>query len=99
MILNPEICSVVSFSRKKQTLIHDYRIAYDVASRKSRFKALGVLLDSKLPFAHHVSYIVSKAARNLGFIFRVTKSFKNVHCLKALFCALVPSHMEYCSPV
>ena len=99
MVLNPAKCSVVSFSRKKQTLLHNYRINNVVIPRISRIKDLGVLLDPKLAFTDHVAYIVNKASRNLGFIFRVTKSFKDVYCLKALFCALVRSHLEYCSPV
>ena len=87
------------FCRKKQTLLHNYRINHDVIPCINRIKDLGILLDLKLAFTDHVAYIVNKASRNLRFTFRVTKSFKDVYCLKALFCALVRSHLEYCSPV
>ena len=36
----------------------------------------------------HVSYMVNKASRSLGFIFRVAKGFEDIYCLKALFAPL-----------
>ena len=62
-------------------------------------KDLGVILVSQLSFKRHVSYIVDKASRTLGFIFRITKHFTSVYCLKALYCSLVRSTLEYCSVV
>lgn len=43
--------------------------------------------------------MISKASRQLGFIFRAAKGFTDVYCLKALYCALVRSTLEYCSAV
>ena len=42
---------------------------------------------------------MNKASRNLGFIFRTIKHFKNLQCLKSLYCSLVRSVLEYASVV
>lgn len=60
---------------------------------------LGILLDTKLTFNNHIAYISAKASKMLGFTFRVSKHFKNVNCLKKLFCALTRSVLEYGSIV
>ena len=57
------------------------------------------MFDTKLNFNNHISYVVSKASKCLGFLFRVTKNFRNIHCLKALYCAIVRSILEYASLV
>lgn len=67
--------------------------------RVYEIKDLGVILDSQLSFRQHVSFVVDKASKSLGFIFRLTKTFTDISCLKALYCALVRSTLEYCSTV
>lgn len=62
-------------------------------------KDLGVILDVQLTFKHHLSYVIAKASRTLGFIFRIAKDFTDVYCLKSLYCSLVRSTLEYCSAV
>lgn len=57
------------------------------------------MLDSKLTYKDHISYISSNASAQLGFIFRVCKHFKDIHCLKTLYCSLVRSILEYGSVV
>lgn len=99
MVLNPKKCCVISFSRKKKPITFDYRLQNEVVPRESCVKDLGVLLDSEMTFKHHVSSIVDKASRQLGFIFRTTKRFTDIYCLKALFCSLVRSTLEYSSAV
>jgi len=99
MVLNPHKCSVVTFAWMKQPIIFDYKLSHVSLVRESSVKDLGVILDSKLTFKQHVSYIVNKASRTLGFIFRTAKGFSDVFCLKALYCSLVRSSLEYCSTV
>ena len=99
MALNASKCSVISFSRKRSNIESTYFIDQTPISRVLNVKDLGIILDSKLSYRDHISYIASKASKSLGFIFRVTKNFKNIHCLKALYCALVRSHLEYAVPV
>lgn len=95
MSLNASKCSVISFSRKRSTLESIYYVQQIPITRVHYVKDLGVMLDSKLTYKDHVSYITSKALKSLGFIFRITKHFKDVQCLKTLYCALVRSHLEY----
>lgn len=99
MILNSSKCSVITFTRKQNPIIRDYILHGTVLNRESVVKDLGVLLDSKLSFKDHISYVTTKASAQLGFIFRITKQFKDVYCLKTLYCSLVRSILEYGSVV
>ena len=99
MLLNPDKCEVITFSRKLNPLIHDYKLSNVSLRRENCVKDLGVLLDSKLTFKQHVSFVFDKACRNLGFIMRTGKHFNDIYCLKALYCALVRSNLEYCVTV
>lgn len=99
MDVNPAKCTVISFSRKKQTILFDYVLLGTQIERVSQVKDLGVILDSQLSFKQHISYAVNKASRVLGFIFRISKDFTNIYCLKSLYCSLSRSILEYCSTV
>lgn len=48
-----------------------------------------------MTFDDHIGYIVSKASKCLGFIFRAAKLFTDIYCLKTLYCSLVRSTLEY----
>lgn len=99
MVVNPSKCSVTSFSRISQPIQFNYKLRDATIQRIDQVKDLGVILDTKLTFKHHVAYIVDKASRTLGFIFRIAKDFTDVYCLKSLYCSLVRSTFEYCSAV
>ena len=99
MLLNPDKCAVITLSRKQNPITFDYKLANTSLRRENCVKDLGVLLDSMLTFKQHVSYIIDKACRSLGFIMRIAKSFNDVYCLKALYCGLVCSNLEYCITV
>lgn len=99
MILNPKKCTFVTFSRKTTPIYFNYSLLNTSIPRENQVKDLGVILDSKLTYKAHMSYVISKASRNLGFIFRAAKDFRDIHCLKSLYCSLVRSVLEYASPV
>lgn len=99
MVLNPAKCSVITFSRKRNPIKFDYKICGSSVPRESCVKDLGVLLDTELTYKQHISFVISKASRQLGFVFRTAKNFTDVYCLKALYCALVRSTLKYCSAV
>lgn len=99
MVLNASKCSVISFTRKQSTIIFDYTLSSSILNRLLSIKDLGVVFDCKLSFVEHISYTVSKASKVLGFVFRVAKHFRQISCLKALYCSLVRSTLEYCSVV
>lgn len=99
MIVNPDKCTVISFARIRNPVIYNYKLHGTDVQRVDHVKDLGVILDSQLTFKRHVSYVVDKASRTLGFIFRIAKDFTDVHCLRSLYCSLVRSTLEYCSAV
>lgn len=99
MLLNVSKCSVISFCRKRSIIDYDYTLDNISLKRDTKIKDLGVLIDNKLTFKEHVSYIVSKASSQLGFIFRFAKQFKDIYCLKTLYCSLVRPILEYSSVV
>ena len=87
-------CTVISFSRKKQPLVYEYRIADEIVLRSNVVSDLGVILDEKLSFRQHYSMITNKANRQLGVIMRIGKEFDDPGTLKALYCSLVRSILE-----
>lgn len=99
MVLNPSKCSTITFTRKRCPTFFSYKILGNPLTRDSFVKDLGVLLDSKLSFKNHISYLCSKASKQLGMIFRMTKYFRDVNCLKILYLSLVRSTLEYGSVV
>ena len=62
-------------------------------------KDLGVLYDSKLTFDSHIDTIVNDACRNLGFIIRIGREFKQIKTLQTLFYSYVRSKLEYANLV
>lgn len=99
MEVNPSKCSVITFSNKKQSIRFDYSLLGAEIGRVGQIKDLGVVLDEQLSFKQHISYVVGKASSMLGFIFRVTREFTDIFCLKSLYCALSRSILEYCSAI
>ena len=92
-------CEIMSFNRTKSTIIFDYSIDGEVLKRVDQVNDLGVILDTKLTFDRHRSTIISKATRQLGFITKIGRNFKDPHCLKSLYCALVRPLLENASLV
>ncbi|XP_055612569.1 uncharacterized protein LOC129759187 [Uranotaenia lowii] len=83
--LNRSKCAVISFSRKRLPLSAIYHLGNEAIARVEQVKDLGVILDTKLNFKTHTNYIVDKASRCLGVLFRMTKDSKDVYCLKSLY--------------
>lgn len=99
LVISVAKCHVMTFHRSKEPIIHDYRIDGNVLERVDEVTDLGVVLDPKLSFHSHYTAIISKANRQLGFITKIAKDFKDPHCLKALYCSLVRPILENASVV
>lgn len=97
--LNVSKCFYINFTRKRNIFNFKYRIKNSILSRKNSALDLGVLHDSKLSFDQHISHVYDKAYKALGFIFRISDSFKRMKTLKILYCAYVRSHLEYASQI
>ncbi len=100
MKLNLVKCCVVNFSlKRKLNISFDYVLNGSTLKSVSDVKDLGVYFSSNLCFSLHITTVVNKAFRMLGFLKRTMKPFKNVNVMKILFNAYVRSCLDYCSPV
>lgn len=95
MFLNVKKCFIVTFTRKTNKIVFNYKINNQSLMRRSSAKDLGVIFDEKLSFREHYDFICNKASRLLGFLLRVTKHFKKPQSLIYLFNMLVRSTLEY----
>ncbi|XP_058811040.1 uncharacterized protein LOC131675929 [Topomyia yanbarensis] len=87
-------CSIISFHRKTLPIIYDYQICGCSLTRTECVKDLGVSLDREMTFRLLYDDILSKANRQLGFIFKIAREFRDPFCLKSLYCSLVRSLLE-----
>lgn len=87
-------CNTITFCRKRQPIVYSYCLDGHILERLYQVRDLGVTLDSELNFRAHYEDIISKANRQLGFIFKLADGFRDPLCLKSLYCALVRSILE-----
>ena len=74
------------------------KIEGEEISEVSKTKFLGVIIDNKLKWQHHIMYISSKISKGLGVILKARK-FLNTDSLKNLYYAFVYSYLLYCNHV
>lgn len=91
---NASKCVVMTLSRARKAIIHDYNIEGVPMKRVTEVRDLGVKVTTDLTFRDHISSICKKAYRNLGFILRRSHGFSNIRAVIALYNALVRSHLE-----
>jgi hypothetical protein len=96
---NIKKCKVMTFTRKKFVKFTDYSINNEILHRVNEFRDLGLVLDPALSFNQHVTLMVNKAYRNLGFIIRQSRNFKSIATLKLLYFTLVRSILEFASVI
>lgn len=99
MSLSVSKCSVISFHRKKRPIIHNYFIGGEALQRVDSVRDLGVVLDNEVTFKEHYEEIVKKARRQLGFVSKITKEFRDPYTLKSLYVSLVRPILETASVV
>ena len=76
------------FGRSNQPDHHRVYIDNIVIERVNCNKFLGVIIDSKLSWSDHVSYIRHKMSKNLSLMYRV-KWLLNHSALYMIYCTLV----------
>lgn len=99
LIVSIPKCMVMSFTRKKRLISFDYSIDGILLQKVEQVKDLGVLMDPKLTFDLHRTSAIARANRQLGFICKIAKDFRNPYCLKSLYCSLVRPILEYAAIV
>lgn len=99
LMLAHDKCKQITFTRNKNKIQYTYNIGGHTLDKVSSMKDLGVLFDEKLTFEAHTENICTKAYQMLGFILRISKSFKQPKTLLMLYKTLVRSQLEYASVV
>jgi len=97
--LNIGKCRSMSFTRNRSPIIHTYLINGVGVSSVESICDLGFIFTPSLSPRSHITSIVCKAYKLLGFIRRVSSEFKFTNSLKSLYCALVRPILEYGSVV
>ena len=64
----------------------------------TEFKFLGVTIDNKLKWKHHIDIIISKISVLTGILFRVRECI-NEKCLRQIYLSLIYPHIQYCSAI
>ncbi|XP_054257354.1 uncharacterized protein LOC128982422 [Macrosteles quadrilineatus] len=99
MSLNVSKCSVVTFTRSNNPIIHPYKLADQQLQRSSKVKDLGIILSPDLNPQEHINYICKKANSALNFITRVSHDRFSVSALVTLYIHLVRPILEFSSTV
>jgi hypothetical protein len=99
MKLNLSKTTIISFTRKTNSIYFNYNLCNNPVARSQCVKDLGVLLDCKLYFHQHINYIFSQSLKMLGLIRYITSSFSTLDSLLGLYSTLVRSKIEYASVV
>lgn len=71
MILNVDKCYIISFTRKKNKILHLYSIRDTILKRVEVVRDLGVLMDEQLTFRPHYDNILKKKSCHPGFHLKV----------------------------
>ena len=97
--LNIRKCSVVTYTKRKTPYDYQYKIVNETINRVNVVKDLGVMYDSQLTFTKHLDYTINQAHRNLGYMLRITREFRNPNPLISLYNLYVRSKLEYASSI
>jgi hypothetical protein len=97
--LNAGKCKSISYRRNMWPIEFVYSINGTALERVDEIKDLGVIMDEKMSFLHHIEAIISKSSRMLGFIKRVARDFRDPYTHKTLYTPLVGPNLEQASCV
>ena len=87
-------CYFICFSnRRKNKINYSYYFGSHAIKTVNTIKDLGVYFTSNLNFKTHIEYIVSKALRMLGFVYRTCKHFNDNSIMLCLYKSFVRSRL------
>ena len=98
LFLNIKKTNYMIFTRKRHSVLENYEphVGGVKIERKTVARFLGVLIDEKLTWTHHIAAIKAKMSRYIGTLYKLKRKLP----LKArllTFNSLVQSHLNYCS--
>ena len=71
------------------------KINDSVLNRVNNMKYLGVIIDHKLKWCEHISYVKNKVSKSLGIIFKA-RVVLDQQCLLTLYNSFVYPYLVYC---
>jgi len=98
MAFHPDKCQVLTISRKKTTIKHDYTLNNHILQQVISAKYLGLTINHNLNWGEHISNITNKATRNLNFI-RRNLNISSTTIKETAYLSLVRPGVEYSAVV
>ena len=99
MIMVNEITRSIDKSEHVVGIFLDFSKAFDTVNHTVLLKKyLGVIIDKKLTWKEHISYLSSKISRGIGMIIKAKKRL-NKDALITLYFTFIYSYMTYCNHV
>ena len=93
--VNVAKCNYMLFNEKRGAqLVSDVKMHDTKITRVTNFKLLGIFVDEKLKWNHHIDYVNSKISSGL-YAMRMTKNHIPRDALQKIYFALVHSHLSY----
>ena len=74
----------------------ELKIEAEIFSEVTKTKFLGVIIDNRLNWQHHISYISWKCAKGISIIIKLRK-FLNNESLRSLYYAFIYLYLMYCN--
>ena len=98
MSFHPEKCSVLHMTRRRTTLEGNYTLHGHPLQSVPHAKYLGVTISADLKWDTHITSVINKANKTLGFLRRNLR-LRNKRAKERAYKALVRPLLEYASPV
>ena len=99
LLFQPPKCHNLRISRKRNSFHRNYYLSGQELEIVAKERDLGVIVCKDINWAEHLTAIVSKANRMLGFLKRNCAGILDSKALKLLYLSLVRSHLSYFSQV
>ena len=99
MKFNASKCKVLTITRKKTPVNHEYHLGDVNIQRVQEEKDLGVTITRNLTWDSHVMRIVFKAHRMLGLLKRTCPLMTDIKVRRTLYLSLVKSQLTYAMEV
>jgi hypothetical protein len=87
-------CNMMTYTRSKQPVDFDYKMAETFLSRVNSIRDLGIIFTQDYKFSKHIRDITERAYRVLGFVLRNSRGFRSVETIVVLYQSLVRSILE-----
>ena len=99
MTLNLDKCNSISFTRSFSPIQADYEFEGYQLKRVKIIKDLGVWLDCRMTYKHHLDITIGRATSILSLVKRFSKEFDDPYVTRSLYLSLVAPILEYANVV